>query len=91
MARKRLAKDRAGKTIRVGARVRVLSLSGRWLDSLADEERARVLSLVGEVLEVEEIDEYGHPWVSKQWPGPDDGHWESHSVALQPNEMEIVE
>lgn len=36
--------------------------------------------MIGEVFEVEEIDEYGQPWVRKR----------SHSVALAACEMEVV-
>jgi hypothetical protein len=68
----------------------VLGLSGEWFDSLPAEEKARVTSMIGEVFEVEEIDEYGQPWVRKSWPNDLEGTCRSHSVALEPNEMECV-
>jgi hypothetical protein len=83
-------KDRNGNAVRVGSRVRLLSLSGNWLVELPPDEKTAVLSMVGEVFEVEEIDEYGHPWVCKSWPGPTPETCRSHSIALSPQEMELV-
>ncbi len=73
-------KDRNGNAVQVGTRVRVVSLSGKWLDELPADEKDEVLSMTDEVFEVEEIDEYGQPWVRKR----------SHSVALATCEMEVV-
>jgi hypothetical protein len=55
--------DRNGKLVHAGSRVRLLSLSGEWFESLPLEEKADVESMIGEVFEVEEIDEYGQPWI----------------------------
>ena len=44
----------------------VLAFSGDWYEKLPSEERERVDSMVGETFEVEEIDEYGQPWVCKR-------------------------
>jgi hypothetical protein len=86
----RRPQDRNGKLIRVGSLVRVLSLSGDWFDSLPEDERAKVQSMVGQVFVVEEIDEYGQPWVRKSWPNEAEGTCSSHSVALEPREMEFI-
>ena len=75
----------------VGSRVRLLSLSGNWLEELPHEEKQDVLSMIGEVFEVEEIDEHGHPWVRKSWPNEAEGKCHSHSIALEPQEMELVD
>ena len=75
---------------KVGSHVRVLGLSGEWFNSLPAEERLRVTSMIGEVFEVEEIDEYGQPWVRKSWPNEAEGTCQSHSIALEPNEMECL-
>lgn len=82
--------DKNGSAVRVGARVRLLSLSGKWLDELPQDEKRDVLSMVGEIFEIEEVDEYGHPWVRKSWPNEEDGTCHSHSIALEPHEMELV-
>ena len=84
-------RDRTGNIVSVGTRVRLLSLSGQWLEELPAEEKQDVLSMIGEVFEVEEIDEYGHPWVRKSWPNEDEGKCHSHSIALEPHEMELVD
>jgi len=84
------AKDRNGADVSVGTRVRIVALSGGWLDELPPDEHARVMSMIGEVFEVEEFDDYGHPWVTKTWPI--DGELVfSHSIALDAAEMELAE
>ena len=82
--------DKSGKEVTVGSLVRVLHLSGQWFDDLPDDEKDDVASMIGEVFEVEEIDEYGQPWVRKSWPNEAEGACSSHSVALDSNEMELV-
>jgi hypothetical protein len=83
--------DRYGRQVSVGSLVRVLKLSGDWFDQLPPDERAKVESMIGETFRVEEIDEYGHPWVRKSWPDEAEGTCTSHSVALEPSEMECVD
>lgn len=85
------AKDRNGNTIQVGARVRLLSLSGNWLEELPPDEKQDVMSMIGEIFDVEEIDEHGHPWVRKSWPNEQEGKCNSHSIALEPHEMELID
>jgi hypothetical protein len=82
--------DKDGQPVRVGSKVRIVGLSGGWLESLPKVEKNDVLSMIGEVFVVEEIDEYGHPWVRKSWPNEAEGTCHSHSVALEPREMELV-
>jgi len=91
MSSVRLPKDRNGNVVHVGTRVRVLSLAGNWLNNLPHDEKDDVLSMIGEVFEIEEIDEYGQPWVRKSWPNEKEGTCQSHSVALEPHEMEVVD
>lgn len=83
--------DRLGRTVPVGSRVRLLTLSGSWLEELPAEEKTDVLSMIGEVFEVEEIDDYGHAWVRKSWSNDAEGTCRSHSVALEAPEMEMVQ
>ena len=68
-----------------------MGLSGQWLQDLPAEEKDDVLSMIGEVFEIEEIDEYGHPWVRKSWPNEPEGKCHSHSIALEAQEMELVD
>jgi hypothetical protein len=86
-----MPRDRNGRQVTLGAKVRLLSLSGTWLDELPPDEKGDVLSMIGEVFEVEEIDEHGHPWVRKSWPNEEAGTCHSHSIALEPLEMELVD
>jgi hypothetical protein len=83
--------DINGRIVRVGTRVRLISLSGRWLEDLPADERTDVMSMVGEIFEIEEIDEYGQPWVRKSWPDISGEKCHSHSIALEARDMEIVE
>ena len=82
--------DHSGLIVKVGDKVRVLSLSGQWFDDLPAEERPLVESMIGEIFEVQEIDKYGQPWVRKRWPNEEEGTCQSHSIALEPSEMEFV-
>ena len=83
-------RDIAGNIVQVGDRVRLLGLSGNWLEELPAEEKQDVLSMIGAVFTVEEIDEYGYPWVQKSWPNEEEGKCHSHSIALESHEMELV-
>lgn len=83
--------DTNGCPVEVGTTVQLLSLSGQWLDDLPADERADVLSMIGEVFTVEEIDEHGHPWVRKSWPNEAEGLCHSHSIALEQHEMVVVQ
>jgi hypothetical protein len=82
--------DKDGAVVTAGRLVRVLSLSGDWFDKLPVDERADVESMVGEVFVVEEIDDYGQPWIRKSWPNDAEGTCRSHSIALEPSEMVLV-
>jgi hypothetical protein len=78
------------RDISVGTLVRVVRLHESGLRGLDDDERARALSMVGETFEVEDIDEYGRPNVWKRFPGDSDDAVSFHSIALDPDEFEIV-
>lgn len=83
--------DCKGRVVGVGSRVRLLGLSGRWLDELPPDERQDILSMIGEIFSVEEIDEHGHPWIRKSWPNEEEGKCHSHSIALESHEMELLD
>ncbi|WP_374347234.1 hypothetical protein [Chitinimonas sp.] len=87
---KRIPKDCKGIELGIGSRIRLLSLSGRWLEELPNDEIADVRSMIGELFVVEEIDEYGQPWIHKSWMSPVDGICRGHSIALEPHEAECV-
>ena len=78
------AKDRSGRPVRVGSRVRIVALSPEFIESLPAEERAQVSEMVGEVLEVDEIDKFGRAWVTKTWDRGD-GTFDGHGLALSPS------
>ena len=82
--------DKHGNLVSVGQRVRILKLSGDWFDNLPVDERIDVESMIGEIFPIEEIDEHGQPWVRKSWPNETEGICHSHSIALEPDEMELV-
>lgn len=82
--------DINGNAVGIGDRVRLLELSGQWLEELPSDEKDDVLSMIGEVFIVEEIDEYGHPWIRKSWNNSKDGNCYGHSLALDAKEMELV-
>lgn len=47
--------------------------------------------MIGEVFEVEEIDESGLPWICKWWHNDKEGTCYSHSIGLRSDEMELVD
>lgn len=83
-------KDRKGRDVKVGSRVRLPGLSGDWLENLPSAEKDDVLSMIGQVFEVEEIDEHGRPWISRSWPNEHEGTCHSHAISLESDEMELV-
>ena len=72
-------------------RVRIVQLSTSFLESLPEDEVVDVQSMVGEILVVCEIDDYGCPWVEKIWAGPEKGQCMSHALALNSSEMEVLD
>jgi hypothetical protein len=53
-------------------------------------EAVRIQSMLGEILEVYEVDPSGRAWVEKWWQLAD-GSSASHSIALESHEMELVQ
>jgi hypothetical protein len=83
--------DKYGRTVAVGSRVRLIRLSDSLLSELPEDEVEALRSMVGEVFEVTEIDEYDKPWIGKGWSDPNKGHYTGHSLALASEEMELVD
>ena len=81
--------DRFGVEVIKGTRVRILTVDAILKLPLEDEEKERIQSMKDEVLEVYEIDEQGFAWVEKWWHETDTTS-SSHSIALSPDEMEVV-
>lgn len=74
----------------IGNRVRIVRLDQPEIVSLSKQEQEEIRSMIGKIFEVVEIDEYGSAWVSNEW-NRDDGKIESHSSALGPDEIELVD
>lgn len=85
----RHTQDRLGSPVNEGTRVRVVKISSSVLEPLAAPEIARVQSMLGEVFAVYEVDPWGRAWVEKWWLDGKE-HSTSHSLALEPQEMEVV-
>jgi hypothetical protein len=81
--------DRLGVPLSVGTRVRVLEIAAYLKERLPSDEWARLQTMVGEVFEVSEIDEYGQAWVEKWFQSDEEGRY-CHSLALESHEMEAV-
>ena len=89
MAR-RIPTDRNGIELAIGSRIRLLSLSGQWFNELPSDEVAEIQSMIGGLFVVEEIDNYGQPWIRKSWFDSVEGACRGHSIALEPHEAECV-
>ena len=60
---KPLPKDKHGNAVKFSAPVGLRSLSGQWVEELPAEEKNDVISMIGQIFEFEEVDEYGKSWV----------------------------
>lgn len=81
--------DRHGRPVKKGMRVRLLEVAPFLERDVPAEEWVRLTGVVGEILEVMEIDEDGRAWIEKWFDEPD-GTRSSHSLALYAHEMELV-
>lgn len=84
------AVDINNKEIKEGDYVKVLTIDPSNFSNLNEQELSEVMSLVGEILEVYEIDNYGGAWVSKEWQ-TSETEIMSHSISLNKNEMLLIE
>jgi hypothetical protein len=75
--------------VTVGSQVRLLALPMFLKPDLPAEEWAALESMLDEVFQVIEIDEYGRAEVEKSWDCGD-GVSRSHSLWLDAHEMERV-
>ena len=74
--------DRAGSSVAVGDRVRVIEISPSLMKLLPAEDIVVLNTMVGKVYSVDEIDQWNQAWVQ----GP-----KGHSLGLDPHEMEKVQ
>lgn len=81
--------DRHGKPVAIGDIVRIVALNQEFIDNFPVEERVLVESMVGQFFKIYGIDEFGQPWVSKEWHD-ELGILQSHIIALDPEEMERI-
>ena len=81
--------DKNGDKVFVGDIVKVLEIDENITKDLEKDELDRVSSMLGEELQVNEIDKFGCAWVLKWFRiGHDDT--QAHDIALEPNQMELV-
>jgi len=81
--------DCQGKAVSVGDIVRIVKLSQEFIDDFPREDRPLIESMIGQFFKIYGIDEFGQPWVSKEWHD-EAGLLQSHIIALDPGEMERV-
>jgi hypothetical protein len=81
--------DRHGKPIAIGDIVRIVALSPEFIANFPQEDQMLIDSMVGKFFKIYGIDEFGHPWVSREWHD-EAGLLQSHIIALDPEEMERV-
>lgn len=84
------ATDKNGDQVNTGTKVKLLFLlSGEWFDNLPYDEKNDLNSMVGEVFEVEEINEHGKPEIVKWWL-EDESRSMCHCLYVEPEQIEIV-
>ncbi len=81
--------DRSGRSVIVGSMVRVLTIDPSVFEDIAQEEVPRIHSMLGEELEVYEVDQWVSAWVEKWWR-EGEGQSTSNSLALDPSDMELL-
>jgi hypothetical protein len=86
---KKLPIDVNGEEVTEGAKVKLLSIPKWLLAVLPEEEVADLKSMIGHTFVVYVIDEWGGAWVEK-WFNEGEEVSNSHSLSLEPHEMELV-
>ncbi len=71
-----------------GSFVKILLLDPKDFGHLDETELAEVVTMIGETLEVYEIDEYNQAWVRKEWWVSEDD-MRGHGVGLGSHEFEL--
>lgn len=79
--------DIDGARVEVGDIVKVLEIDA--FIKPEKEEVEKVMSMVGEEFEVDEIDEHGRAWVTKWWRMAEN-EINAHGIALASQQMKLV-
>ena len=79
--------DIDGAKVRLGDTVKVLAIDASI--KLEKDEAEKVMSMVGEEFEVDEIDEHGCAWVTKWWRTKKNES-EAHGISLTSKQMKLV-
>lgn len=82
-------RDRNGQIVERGDRVRLFTIRPSILKRLGGSELADVSSMLGQILEVFDVYDDGLVWVSLAWT-KSDGTTEIHSIAVDPEAIELV-
>jgi hypothetical protein len=81
--------DKNGIEVKVGSLVKVIKIDPSVTMNVPDNEAKDINSMLNEVFEVYEIDEYSSAWVEKWWDRGN-GQTECHCLSLSSSEMEVV-
>ena len=87
MSNKEYVLDVKGNKVFVGNIVKVLEIDEKI--TLEKDEFEQVMSMVGDELEVDEIDSFGCAWVTK-WFRLSDDDSVAHGIALESNQIELI-
>ncbi|MCB1681993.1 MAG: hypothetical protein KDI65_08665 [Alphaproteobacteria bacterium] len=83
-------KDRNGKTLKVGSKVKVIKLDENLFLNLPADEIENLKSMIGEVFEIKELEGQRGGWIEKWWYFSD-GRSMGHEISLAGHELELVE
>jgi len=81
--------DINGSAVVKGSKVKLLSIPDSLLSILPEDEVKDLTTMIGEIFEVYEIDEWGGVWVQK-WFNEGEEKTNSHSLSLESHEMELM-
>ena len=79
--------DCHGKPVAVGDIVRIVALNADFIADFPGDEQPLIQSMVGQLFKIYGIDEFGQPWVSKEFHD-ERGQPQTHIIALDPEDME---
>jgi hypothetical protein len=81
--------DKNGRPVAIGDIVRIVKLSQDFIENFPEQDRVLIETMIGQLFKIYGIDEFGQPWVSKEFHD-EDGKLQSHIIALDPDEMERI-